>query len=241
MNIFKRMNPLVCTSRAVVEQSLVFTRLCAVAKVACHNRFSPRRLTSHLTRCSHVRHESAFDFYAKRYLSEMDIGRSHLVTTNGVIQDESQEMEGDSNDKRHPRQRPAETFNLDVLVALLRQENAADICVIKVPEHVKYTEYFIVVSGVSPRHLWAMALYVIKIYKFLRKEHDAHVKIEGKAADDWMCIDFGSIVVHFMLPEAREVYELEKLWTLRSYDEQLSRIPDEKLPEDFMYDLEDTK
>lgn len=55
-----------------------------------------------------------------------------------------------------------ETFNLDVLVSLLRQENAVDICVIKVPEQIKYTEYFIVVSGVSPRHLRAMALYAIK-------------------------------------------------------------------------------
>nr|XP_061789643.1 mitochondrial assembly of ribosomal large subunit protein 1-like [Nerophis lumbriciformis] len=150
-------------------------------------------------------------------------------------------MEGDSNDERHPSQRPTETFNLDVLVTLLRQENAADICVIKVPEHIKYTEYFIVVSGVSPRHLRAMALYAVKVYKILRKDQDAHVKIEGKDAEDWMCIDFGNIVVHFMLPEKREVYELEKLWTLRSYDEQLSRMPDEKLPEDFIYDLENMK
>lgn len=62
----------------------------------------------------------------------------------------------------------AETFNLDVLVELLRQENAADICVIKVPEHIKYTEYFIVVSGVSPRHLRAMALYAIKVVSGLQ-------------------------------------------------------------------------
>lgn len=57
----------------------------------------------------------------------------------------------------------SKTFTLDVLVSLLRQENAVDICVIKVPEQVKYAEYFIVVSGVSPRHLRAMALYAIKV------------------------------------------------------------------------------
>lgn len=56
-----------------------------------------------------------------------------------------------------------ESFTLDVLVALLRQENAMDICVINVPEHIKYSEYFVVVSGVSPRHLRAMALYAIKV------------------------------------------------------------------------------
>lgn len=54
------------------------------------------------------------------------------------------------------------TFSLDVLVSLLRQENAVDICVIKVPEQITYADYFIVVSGVSARHLRAMALYAIK-------------------------------------------------------------------------------
>ncbi|KAL7887075.1 hypothetical protein AOLI_G00047960 [Acnodon oligacanthus] len=129
-------------------------------------------------------------------------------------------------------------FNLDVMVSLLRQENAEDICVIKVPEELKYTEYFIVVSGSSARHLRAMALYAIKVYKFMKKECDPHVHIEGKDAEDWMCIDFGSMVVHFMLPETRATYELEKLWTLRSYDEQLNSIPTQSLPTDFIYDAE---
>lgn len=44
-----------------------------------------------------------------------------------------------------------------------------------------------------------------------------------------------------MLPETREIYELEKLWILRSYDEQLKSIPPEVLPEDFMYDMDITK
>lgn len=51
----------------------------------------------------------------------------------------------------------------------------------------------------------------------------------------------GNVVVHFMMPETREVYELEKLWTLRAYDEQLQKIPIETLPEDFVLDLELTK
>lgn len=49
----------------------------------------------------------------------------------------------------------------------------------------------------------------------------------------------GSMVIHLMLPETRETYELEKLWTLRSYDDQLAQIAPETLPEDFILGMED--
>lgn len=49
----------------------------------------------------------------------------------------------------------------------------------------------------------------------------------------------GSMVVHLMLPETRETYELEKLWTLRSYDDQLAQIAPESIPEDFILGIED--
>ncbi|KAK1784834.1 hypothetical protein P4O66_018179, partial [Electrophorus voltai] len=131
-----------------------------------------------------------------------------------------------------------DVFNIDVLVSLLRQENAVDMCVIRVPKELKYAEHFIVVSGSSTRHLTAMALYAIKVYKFMKRDCDPNALIEGRDAEAWMCIDFGAIVVHFMLPETREVYELEKLWTLRSYDEQLRDIPPQMFPADFIFDAE---
>lgn len=40
-----------------------------------------------------------------------------------------------------------------------------------------------------------------------------------------------------MLPEARETYELEKLWTLGSYDDQLTQMTPQSLPEDFVLGL----
>ncbi|KAM6282589.1 mitochondrial assembly of ribosomal large subunit protein 1 [Porphyrio hochstetteri] len=128
-------------------------------------------------------------------------------------------------------------FNIDFAVALLRQENAKDICVIQLPSEIKYCDYFIIVSGSSTRHLHAMAHYMLKMYKHHKEESDPHTHIEGKETDDWLCIDFGSIVIHFMLPETREVYELEKLWTLGSYDDQLAQITPPSLPEDFIVGL----
>ncbi|XP_061269692.1 mitochondrial assembly of ribosomal large subunit protein 1 isoform X2 [Bos javanicus] len=54
-------------------------------------------------------------------------------------------------------------FDIDMLVSLLRQENARDICVIKVPPEMKYTDYFVIGSGTSTRHLHAMAHYIVKM------------------------------------------------------------------------------
>ncbi|CAM9220308.1 unnamed protein product [Bubo scandiacus] len=128
-------------------------------------------------------------------------------------------------------------FNIDFVVALLRQENAKDICVIQLPPEIKYCNYFIIVSGSSTRHLHAMAHYMLKMYKHHKEESDPHTRIEGKETDDWLCIDFGSMVIHFMLPETRDTYELEKLWTLGSYDDQLAQMIPQSLPEDFIFGL----
>nr|XP_040147692.1 mitochondrial assembly of ribosomal large subunit protein 1 isoform X2 [Ictidomys tridecemlineatus] len=54
-------------------------------------------------------------------------------------------------------------FDIDMLVSLLRQENARDICVIKVPPEMRYTDYFVIGSGTSTRHLHAMAYYIVKM------------------------------------------------------------------------------
>ncbi|XP_070822771.1 mitochondrial assembly of ribosomal large subunit protein 1 [Chaetodon trifascialis] len=218
-----------------LEQTSVCRSICLAPKARCHSPCLPRRFTANLYSCQRWHHVYTSDSDTKRFYSEMCSESRDSKSSTGSFQEESHEVARDSS-RRHP-----ETFTLDVLVSLLRQENAVDICVIKVPEHIKYTEYFIVVSGVSVRHLRAMALYAIKVHKYLKKEGESNAKIEGKDAEDWMCIDFGNIVVHFMLPETREVYELEKLWTLRTYDEQLRSIPAETLPEDFIYDADVTK
>uniref|UniRef100_A0A3Q4ADM8 Mitochondrial assembly of ribosomal large subunit protein 1 n=1 Tax=Mola mola TaxID=94237 RepID=A0A3Q4ADM8_MOLML len=222
----KKRPPLVFKSNVLLEQTRVFTN-------ARHGPCLPPAFTANVSLCRRWCQVHTSQSHTKRLYSENCNESSNLRRSAGEFQADSHETESDSS------QRSSVTFSLDVLVSLLRQENAVDICVIKVPEQITYADYFIVVSGVSARHLRAMALYAIKVYKFLKKESEPNVKIEGKDTEDWMCIDFGNMVVHFMLPETREVYELEKLWTLRAYDEQLKNIPPETLPEDFIYDNAD--
>ncbi|XP_040820457.1 mitochondrial assembly of ribosomal large subunit protein 1 [Ochotona curzoniae] len=148
-------------------------------------------------------------------------------------------LEEGTADEGRPTDHATPRFDIDTLVSLLREENARDICVIRIPPEMKYADYFVISSGTSTRHLHAMAHYLVKMYKYLKCQSEPHVKIEGKDTDDWLCVDFGSMVVHLMLPETRETYELEKLWTLRSYDDQLAQIAPESIPEDFILGIED--
>ncbi|XP_028926478.1 mitochondrial assembly of ribosomal large subunit protein 1 [Ornithorhynchus anatinus] len=153
------------------------------------------------------------------------------------LHDDGRSVPPQPNPHRDPAGHTDPKFDIDMVVSLLRQENAKDICVIQVPPEMKYTDYFLVVSGSSTRHLHAMANYLVKVYKQLKCPSEPHVLIEGKSTEDWLCIDFGKMVVHLMLPQTREFYELEKLWTLRSYDDQLALIAPESLPEDFILDF----
>ncbi|KAI7806856.1 putative mitochondrial assembly of ribosomal large subunit protein 1 [Triplophysa rosa] len=63
------------------------------------------------------------------------------------------------------RHRSVERFDVSMVVSVLRQENATDVCVIRVPAELKYTDHVIIVTGSSPRHLTAMAEFLIKVVK----------------------------------------------------------------------------
>uniref|UniRef100_A0A8D3E1J7 Mitochondrial assembly of ribosomal large subunit protein 1 n=1 Tax=Scophthalmus maximus TaxID=52904 RepID=A0A8D3E1J7_SCOMX len=236
----KKLGSLVLRRSVLPEQAGVFRSVCSIPRGASHGPCSLRRLAPSSAACQQRPHVFTACHLETRCYSEVNRENSHSEKDTGVSSEESHERDGDGAFQPFSPG-PVDAFTIDVLVSLLRQENAVDMCVIKVPDQIKYTEYFIVASGISPRHLRAMALYAIKVYKFLKKDGDRNVKIEGKHSEDWMCIDFGNIVVHLMLPEIRDVYELEKLWTLRNYDEQLRNIPPDKLPEDFIYDVDITK
>ncbi|XP_047454926.1 mitochondrial assembly of ribosomal large subunit protein 1 [Mugil cephalus] len=241
MNAFSRSGKLLSSvfrSRVLLEQNGVYRSVCATRRAQRYSLYLPQHFTANSASCQHCSQVVSFrcHFDTKRCFSQSD--ESKDFESSVVSEEESHEIDDSSSSLS---QRRSETFSLDVLVSLLRQENAVDLCVIKVPEEIKYAEYFIVVSGVSPRHVRAMAFYALKVYKFLKNDSDPEVKIEGRDAEDWMCIDFGNMVVHFMMPETRELYELEKLWTLRAYDEKLKRIPPDTLPEDFMLDPEVAK
>ncbi|XP_064646622.1 uncharacterized protein LOC135499661 [Lineus longissimus] len=118
-------------------------------------------------------------------------------------------------------------FDIDELVAVLRDENAIDLIVMAVPKRFNYVDYMVVASGRSVRHIRAMAEYFKFLHKKKKGKKDHYLKIEGLDAKDWVAMDFGNIALHLFMPAMREIYDLESLWALGGqYDKQTKQQDD---------------
>lgn len=73
-----------------------------------------------------------------------------------------------------------------------------------------YTDYILLLSGRSDRHVQAVADGVIEHFKQTRGMQP--LGVEGKRDGHWTLIDFGDLVVHVFYHPVRDFYDLEGLW-----------------------------
>lgn len=99
----------------------------------------------------------------------------------------------------------------DAVVARLDAMKANDLKVIDVRGKTSITDFLVIVSGTSTRHVKSMGDEVVVTAK---KHGMPPMGIEGEKDAEWMLVDLGDTVVHLMLPRIREFYGLERLWTL---------------------------
>ena len=71
------------------------------------------------------------------------------------------------------------------------------------------TENMIICTGTSSRQVAAMADNLIVECKKAGYETFGE---EGRNTADWIVVDLGQTIVHIMQRDAREIYQLEKLW-----------------------------
>jgi ribosome-associated protein len=71
------------------------------------------------------------------------------------------------------------------------------------------SDYMVVTSGRSNRHVGAVADRVIEN---LGQAGVKGVRVEGVPHCDWVLIDAGDVIVHVFRPEVRAFYNLEKMW-----------------------------
>ena len=68
----------------------------------------------------------------------------------------------------------------------------------------------LVATAKSPPHLKALAA---SVQNEMRKSGAASARTSGDHESAWIVIDYGDVMAHIFTDEAREYYEIEKLWT----------------------------
>ncbi|MFN2500829.1 MAG: ribosome silencing factor [Pyrinomonadaceae bacterium] len=73
-----------------------------------------------------------------------------------------------------------------------------------------FTEFFIIASGNNQRQVQAIS---DEINEQLKKQLSVRpIRVEGYNSADWILLDYGDFVVHIFNGEARDFYDLARLW-----------------------------
>lgn len=98
---------------------------------------------------------------------------------------------------------------LTVVLGQLDDVKAEDIKVIDVHKKTDITDYMVIATGKSQRHVKSLAEHVVEEVK----KHDFRpLGMEGQDSGEWVLVDLGDVVVHIMQAQTRAFYQLEKLW-----------------------------
>lgn len=98
----------------------------------------------------------------------------------------------------------------DLTIKALEDVKGTEIKVLNVSELTTLTDYMVICTATSSRQLQALAKNVVSE---ARAEGMRPYNRNFEKANDWALIDFGDVIVHIMLEEARSYYALEKLWS----------------------------
>lgn len=102
-----------------------------------------------------------------------------------------------------------------IVVKALDDLKARDVVEIDVRGKTSITDLIVIASGTSSRHVKSIADEVVKSAK---QAGLPPIGVEGEREAEWVLVDLGDVVVHVMLPRAREFYGLERLWTVGDGD-----------------------
>ena len=110
-----------------------------------------------------------------------------------------------------PNPPPPTDVLLRTVLDAVDELKARDVVEIDVRGKSSVTDFMVVASGTSTRHVKSIADEVVK---FSKKLDVQPLGVEGEREAEWVLVDLGDVIVHVMLPRIREFYALERLWTV---------------------------
>ena len=97
----------------------------------------------------------------------------------------------------------------EAIAEILDSKKGRDIKVIKVDDKTVISEYFVLCTGNSSTQVKALAGEVE--YRMEQRGLQPY-NVEGRDNNSWVLVDFSNVIVHIFSREAREFYNLDKLY-----------------------------
>ena len=99
---------------------------------------------------------------------------------------------------------------VQLALQLAGEKKAADLRVLDLREITSFAEFFIIASAANQRQVQAIC---DEIGEQLKKQLGSRaVRVEGYSGAEWVLMDYGDFIIHIFNKEAREFYDLERLW-----------------------------
>ena len=97
----------------------------------------------------------------------------------------------------------------ETAVGAAQERKATDLVVLDIKEVSTFTDTFVLCTGLNARQVQAISN---AIEKALKEEGVRAIGIEGYQNAEWVLMDYGDFLVHIFSPQARDFYDLERLW-----------------------------
>ena len=105
----------------------------------------------------------------------------------------------------------------NLVTTALQDMKGVDIRALDVRGLTALTDFMVIASGTSDRHVKSLARHV---QDEARRAGVKPMGVEGEAEGEWVLVDLRDVVVHVMRPQVRDFYNLEKLWSIGPEAEQ---------------------
>ena len=101
--------------------------------------------------------------------------------------------------------------DIQLAVESASEKKAFDVVVLDLREIASFTEFFVIATGSNQRQIQAIADDINE--KLKKQNRSKPIRIEGYNSAEWVLLDYGDFIVHLFDKDARELYDLTRLWS----------------------------